>query len=90
MFEEPVFAKYLGLTQNEPEAVNQSIILSEESAVIGVVNKASPAVVSIIITKDLNRLLSLTPFPIFDLPEANQPNVQRVGAGSGFLFPQMG
>ncbi|MEK7618060.1 MAG: trypsin-like peptidase domain-containing protein [Patescibacteria group bacterium] len=82
----PFLQKYLGLTQNEPEAVNQSIILSEESAVIGVVNKASPAVVSIIITKDLNRLLQFNPFfPFFDLPEANQPNVQRVGAGSGFF-----
>src|SRR4051812_43453589 len=61
---------YLGATYNlnhnpaANSAVSQKVALSEDSAVIDVVKKASPAVVSIVISKDLNKIpgYSLNPF----------------------------
>lgn len=77
--------------------IEQNIKLNEESAIIDVVKKASPAVVSIIITKDLSKIqqFGFDPFsdnffsPFFSqpfsAPKQKQPNFQEVGAGSGFL-----
>ncbi len=77
----------------------QHIVLNEDSAVIDVVKKASPAVVSVIISKDLNRIPgygfdfgngdSLLPF--FGNGNTNQaPNIQQIGAGSGFFVSKDG
>ncbi len=83
--------------------VSQNVTLNEDSAIIDVVKKASPAVVSIIISQDLNKLPgygmnpnSLDPFYFFfngrgqsqQSPQA--PNVQQVGAGSGFFVTSDG
>lgn len=79
-------------------ASNQSITITENSGIIDVVKKASPAVVSIIISKDLSKIpgygvspYGFSPFdqlfgfnrPSQQVPQ--EPNVQRVGAGSGFF-----
>jgi serine protease Do len=77
----------------------QKIVLKEDSAVVDVVKKASPAVVSIIISKDLSKLpgYGVDPFggmdpfaPLFGFnfrgqKTPQQPDVQKIGAGSGFL-----
>src|SRR3989338_3728024 len=75
----------------------KKIQVTEESAIVEVVKKASPAVVSIIISKDLNKIpgYSSTPFdfgpfffdPFYQSrnPQPDQPNVQEVGGGSGFI-----
>lgn len=84
----------------------KTIQVNEESAVVDVVKRASPAVVSIIISKDLNKVpgYSTTPFdsgpfgldPFFNLrnpssgSSSTQPNIQPVGGGSGFIVSSDG
>ena len=80
----------------------KTVQVKEESAVVDVVKKSSPAVVSIIISQDLNKLpgYSTTPFdfgpfsydPFFQ--NRNQqnttPNIQPIGGGSGFIISSDG
>ena len=97
----PAFQKYLPKSSSA-ENYNQNIILNEDSAVIDVVKKASPAVVSIVISKDLSKVpgFGMNQFnfdqfaPFFENPgvqpnsgqqNGNKPNIQQVGAGSGFF-----
>lgn len=80
--------------------INQRVILSEESAVIDVVNKTSPAVVSIVVSKDLSKIpnYGFDPFGDGDFPfffggrqaQPSTPNIQQVGAGSGFFVSSDG
>ncbi len=83
-------------------APSHSSPVSEESATIDVVKKASPAVVSILISKDLSSQqqqsdIFSNPFffsPFFQMPsnpapaapKSSTPNFQQVGAGSGFFI----
>ena len=71
---------HAGVSSNN-QALNQSIILNEDSAITEVVKKTSPAVVSIVISKDVANA-----FPFFG-QQANQSgsNIQQVGAGTGFF-----
>ena len=79
-------------------AVSQKITLNEDSAVIDVVKKASPAVVSIVISKDLSKIpgYGLDPFYNFlygnngQSQQSSEPNIQQVGAGSGFFVSSDG
>ncbi len=97
----PAFQKYLPKSSSAGN-YNQNIILNEDSAVIDVVKKASPAVVSIVISKDLSKVpgFGMNQFnfdqfaPFFENPgvqpnsgqqNGNKPNIQQVGAGSGFF-----
>jgi serine protease Do len=80
----------------------KTVTVDEESAVVDVVKRASPAVVSIIISKDLNKIpgyssspFDLGPFsfdPFFQLrnPDNQEPNIQQVGGGSGFIISPEG
>lgn len=78
----------------------QNIQVNEESAVIEVVKKSSPAVVSIIVTKDLNKIpgYSSLPFdfgpfsldPFFNNTAQSEPNIQQVGGGTGFIISSDG
>ncbi len=84
------------------QAVAQNISLTEDSAIIEVVKKASPAVVSIVISKDLSKLPGygidrfgndlFSPLFGFGLPAQRkaEPNIQQVGAGSGFFVSSDG
>ena len=92
-FKQPVGQKLLSLNQSG----GQKITVTEDSAVISVVKQASPAVVSIIISQDLNKIpgYGTNPFsqdPFFNFfgsgqsqDQQSSPNVQEVGAGSGFF-----
>ncbi len=74
---------------------SKKVTLLEDSAIIDVVKKSRPAVVSIVISKDLSKLPGYgSPFgndffsPIFGFPSSNGsggPDIQQVGAGSGFF-----
>ncbi len=77
--------------------INQQISVSENSAIIDVVKKASPAVVSVVISQDVNKIPGYgNPFgndPFFNFfynngsnQSSNTPNIQEVGAGSGFFI----
>lgn len=99
----PAFQKYIH--PNDPTApaqpqVKQSIILNEESATTEVVKKASPAVVSIVVSKDLSKIpgYGRNPFendfffPFYQQPQQtpSEPNIQQVGAGTGFFITSDG
>ncbi len=80
----------------------KTIQVNEQSAVVDVVKRASPAVVSIIISKDLNKIpgYSSSPFdfgpfsldPFFNSRGStdSKPNIQEVGGGSGFIISSDG
>jgi serine protease Do len=92
LFRFPGFAKFTGAPM---PTVSQRISLSEDSAIIDVVKKASPAVVSIVISKDISQNQGLPNdfFFLFGYPQTNkptEPNVQPVGAGSGFFVSDDG
>jgi len=69
---------------------------SEEKTVIEVVKEVSPAVVSIIISKNLpvmeEYLAPLPDFPFFNVPQYRQKGTQKqeIGGGSGFLVSEDG
>ncbi len=79
----------------------RTVEVDENSAVVDVVKKASPAVVSIIVSKDLNKIpgYSTSPFdfgpfsfdPFFqNRNQDDSPNVQQIGGGSGFIITEDG
>lgn len=70
-------------------------IVEEDSAVIDVVEKSSPAVVSIVITKDVPKYRSFfeDPFGFFDEVNGSSQGgteKQKVGGGSGFIVNSNG
>ncbi len=83
---QPYFQKLFGTT---PLASQQKTYV-ESSSIIDVVKSTSPAVVSIVISKDLSKLpaFGFNPFDQFFGVSPNRstaPNVQQIGAGSGFF-----
>ena len=66
----------------------------QEEAIIKVVREVSPAVVSIIITKDLPVYEQYyeSPFPGFQIPQYRQKGTQKqkIGGGTGFIISQDG
>jgi len=86
------------LSSGSSSLLSQNVTLSEDSAIVDVVKKAGPAVVSIVISEDLNKLpgygnaFNNDPFFNFfndngqSAPQPTGPNIQQVGAGSGFFI----
>ncbi|MEO8065343.1 MAG: trypsin-like peptidase domain-containing protein [Candidatus Doudnabacteria bacterium] len=83
----------------------KTVSVNEQSGIVDVVKNASPAVVSIIISKDLNKIpgYSTSPFdfgpfsfdPFFQNrnqqnQKNNTPNIQQIGGGSGFIVSSDG
>jgi serine protease Do len=102
-FKSPGLQKYLTSGNSASATLKQSISLTEDSAIIDVVKKASPSVVSVVISKDLNKIpgFGTSPFdqdPFFNFfgrsnpstPNSSTPNVQPIGAGSGFFVSNDG
>lgn len=86
-------AKYQAGNNSKPNSISTSNQpVSEDSAVIDVVKKAEPAVVSIIISKNLNLYQGLSNPFFFDPFGTNNatPNFQVTGAGSGFFVTSNG
>ncbi len=80
-------------------ADQKTLSVTEDSATIDVVKKASPAVVSIVITQDLSKIYgsrNLDIFPFNDFFNFSFPNKQdnqgekEVGAGTGFIISSDG
>ncbi len=90
--------------QSPPVQPESRTMIQEESSTTDVVKRASPSVVSIIITKDLSKIYNLTgpnPFPFdsffdfgfpfnFVFPQQGQTpqGKQEVGGGTGFVINQ--
>lgn len=86
------FQKYLSGQSDNTESV-QTVKVEEESATIDVVKKASPAVVSIVISKDISQMRRFMFDPFGNFPSSNEsaePNIQEVGAGTGFFVSKDG
>ena len=102
----PQLQKFLHIQPGTLTQVSQQVTLEESSSVIDVAKKSSPAVVSIIISKDLNKVpgygyspFEFDPFSQFFGTDPNQqqtpststgPNVQKIGAGTGFFVSSDG
>ncbi len=80
----PSVQKFFGASSNGG-VLPQNLVVNEESETIKVVEEASPAVVSIIISKDLSRV----PNPGFFFQQ-RPSGLQEVGAGSGFFVSNDG
>lgn len=64
-------------------------VSAEESSVVGAIGTAEPAVVSVIISRDLpvtRMYRRQTPFGSFEVPEPDQNNLQRRQVGGGTAF----
>lgn len=97
-----IFHKFQDSVQILPQALKQEVketrIVSEEEPTVRVVKTVSPAVVSIIITKDLSKaynqtgLLPFEDFFGFQFPQAPQPKSgkQEIGGGTGFIVSSDG
>lgn len=80
---------------SEPGVIKQRVV-EEDSALIDVVEKSTPAVVSIVVSKDVPKMQDFfsSPFgnlfPFFDQgnpdPNANAQEKQQIGGGTGFLI----
>ncbi|MBX4187607.1 MAG: trypsin-like peptidase domain-containing protein, partial [Candidatus Doudnabacteria bacterium] len=94
---------YKTVQTNIAERVGEikTVQVNEQSAVVDVVKRASPAVVSIIVSKDLNKIpgYSSSPFdfgpfsydPFFQSRnQDSSPNIQQIGGGTGFIITQDG
>lgn len=70
-------------------STSQQVVVNEQSAIIDVAEKSSPAVVSIIISKDLPKYENfLNGNGWFSYPDRKQigTELQQIGSGSGFLI----
>ncbi len=83
----PFFQNIFGQGSGASSGLSQSVAVNEESATTKVVSEAGPAVVSIVVSKDVSLNPNIyDPFGIFEQqPNSNTPNVQEVGAGTGFF-----
>lgn len=92
------FGKSLSQLENQPAQVIQQKLIEEDSTIVDVVQKSTPAVVSIIITKDMPKFKSFfeNPFGDFFNPFGDQSQGsggterQTIGGGSGFLVSSDG
>lgn len=77
----------------EDTAESATLTVEEDSATVDVVEKVSPSVVSIVVTKDLNQLYDFSGpnfFPFnFNTP-APEGGKQEVGGGTGFIISEDG
>jgi serine protease Do len=82
------FSKLFPDQSVQPEQVTQQKIIEEDSAITDVVQKTTPAVVSIVITKDVPKFNGFfDPFNFFgDQGQGTgETQKQTIGGGSGFL-----
>jgi len=90
--------------KQEPKSIQPIKIVDEQSQVVEVVKKSSPAVVSIVASAQVPKFETYFENPFFDLPEEFQPffnyrvpqrkqngtEEKRIGAGTGFLVSSDG
>lgn len=85
----PFFQNIFGHGPVTTNGLSQNLTVTEESATTKVVSEAGPAVVSVVISKDVSQLpaYDFDQFGFFYLPVPTPggPDVQEVGAGTGFF-----
>lgn len=91
----PVFQRWFGMGGTVSD-LSQNLVLDEQSATTEVVKKAGPAVVSIVIAKEVSEMPQyfFDPFGVFGQGSPNRrqgdSSVQEVGAGTGFFVSSDG
>ena len=86
----PEIQKLFGKNGTGSQTVNQNLVLQEDSAITEVVKKASTAVVSIVISKQINNSFPFDFFGYGNGGPSNSSTLQEVGAGSGFFVSKDG
>jgi serine protease Do len=91
--QKPFFQKMFGY--NNSGTYQQNLILNEQSATTEVVEQAGPAVVSIVISKQISQMSPnvFDPFGVFDNPgneQSGSSELRQVGAGTGFFVSSDG
>jgi len=92
-----IFPNYVAAPVEKSADVIRQQIVEEDSAVIDVVEKATPAVVSVVVSKDVPRMRQIDPFDPFGglrdfFGQDGQNNQggsvekQQIGGGSGFFI----
>lgn len=92
------FTRFLSSDGNSSNDIVKQQVVQEDSAVIDVVDKSTPSVVSIIISKDVPKMRNFfgSPFDLFGNPFGQQDNgqggtqKQTIGGGTGFFITQDG
>lgn len=82
---------------NPVDIIRQQVI-EEDSGVIDVVDRSTPAVVSIVITKDVPKMRSVFGNPFFSFPDLfgdsgsgqGETEKQKIGGGTGFFISEDG
>jgi serine protease Do len=92
----PNLASRVSYTSSNPD-ITKGQIIQEDSAVVDVVKNSTPAVVSIVITKDVPKMRSFFDFPGFLDPFGNSGDgsdgsteKQTIGGGTGFFITSEG
>lgn len=84
-----IFQRWFGDSNNR-SSLQQTITVDENSGVIDVVRQAGPAVVSVVISRDIGQgQIRLGPFGFYRQP-GDSSGVQQVGAGTGFFVTDDG
>lgn len=82
------------ISQQNQKQIDKEHLVEEDSAVIDVVDKSSPAVISIVISKDVPKYRSFfaDPFGFFSDPGNQESGTEKqtIGKGSGFFVSQDG
>lgn len=96
------FLQSLSSVNKDPDDGTKVSVVEEESAAIGAVEQASPAVVSVIVTKDVPKLDSyfsdpfandpfFNPFGLRSAPRGEpETEKQEIGGGTGFILSNDG
>jgi len=91
---ETKLGKNINQNQQNQKEIDKERLVEEDSAVIDVVDKSSPAVISIVISKDVPKYRSFfdDPFGFFSDPRNQELETEKqtVGKGSGFFVSQDG
>lgn len=83
--------RILDRNQNDGTGTQTVQITNEDSQVIDVAEEASPAVVSIVVTKDLDQYEDSDPFDFYSNRNRSTPGEEtQIGAGSGFIISKEG
>jgi S1-C subfamily serine protease len=83
---------YINRSQSEQSQSTKVDVSQEESAIIDVVDKTNPSVVSISISKQIAPTRQFSPFNFFfpNTPQDNSEQEQTIGGGSGFIVSSNG
>lgn len=84
---------WLNTSPQAAQSISQTLAVQEESATIDVVKQVTPAVVSIVISKEISQKnfpYGPTPYDEFQLDDSSSTEKVEVGGGTGFIISSDG